>query len=381
MRIAYFNGSIRHGQDGVARVLWRMMEEAQQRGHSVMAFGSAIPETAETCFPIVGVPSFPFPFQPSYRLAFPGYLSFASRLIEFAPDIIHIHSPCTLGFAAMKFGADFDIPVVATYHTHFPTYLHYYNLTTFQPFLMRLLRRLYNSCNTTFVPSRSVIAELRQQGIGGLEYLPNGINLHQFSPSFRSDSLRQQLAPNGETLLLFVGRLVWEKNLRVLGDAWRMLQGRRNDIRMIVVGNGPARSELQELMPEATFVGTQHGKALAEYFATCDLFLFPSVTETFGLVTVEAMASGIVPIAAYATGSADIIQHGINGLLTTPNDPTDLALRTERLIHQPDRRITMAANALQRAKEFGWGRIMDQLFQRYSEIHELHLQRSERIAA
>ncbi len=368
MRIAYFNAAFRFGQDGVTRVLYNVFDAALRRGHEVIAFGSDVPPKKDRPVPMVRVPSVTFPLQKAYRMALPGYSHFAKKLHAWRPDIIHINSPCTLGFAAARYARDHGTPAVATYHTHFPTYLRYYNLTRFEARTWKLLRHLYNSLDATFVPSIPVMEELREHQIRRTEYLPNGVDLSMFSPAHKLLRWRTQIGAGHAPVVLFVSRLVWEKNLRVLADAYALLRGRKEKFSMVVVGDGHARRDLERLMPGAIFLGALGGEELSRAYASSDIFVFPSVTETFGLVTLEAMASGLVPVAARAGGAVGIIEEGKSGLFAEPDDAASLADQVTRLLANPAKRSSIAATAVKRAIDFGWEPVMKRMFRRYEEI-------------
>lgn len=381
MRIAYFNASLRSGQDGVTRVLYKIFEGAAKRNIDILAFGSLLPESNSTVVPMIRVPSVTLPLHKAYRLALPGYHAFAKHLHAFRPDIIHINSPCTLGFAAAKYARNFDVPVVATYHTHFPTYPRYYNLKGLEEFTWRISRKFYNTLDRTFVPTLPVLRELEQHGICRLEYLPNGVDLSVFHPKHRSEDWRKKFNAAHRPVVLFVSRLVWEKDLHVLAEAYAILRARRIDFEMVVVGDGHARQEFQHMMPGAHFLGYQSGLTLAESYASSDIFVFPSTTETFGLVTLEAMASGLVPVAAKVGGAEGIIEEGVSGLFAQPQSGVDLARKIEWLIDNEHDRWTIAEHALRRANEFNWEKIHDQLFTSYQDVITQHRSFKQQCAA
>ncbi|HWP81125.1 MAG TPA: glycosyltransferase family 1 protein [Bacteroidota bacterium] len=368
MKIAYFNANMRVGQDGVTRVMYKMLEAARSRGHEVLVFTSTLPDANETDIPMYKVTSVVLPFQKAYRLALPGYQRFARKLEEFQPDLLHINSPCTLGFGAVKYGRDFGIPVVATYHTHFPTYPRYYKLYGFEEIVWKLSKYLYNNVDRTLVPTIPILKELEEHGIRNLKYLPNGVDVSLFNPANRSQAWRERMTPEGKTVLLFVSRLVWEKDLKDLAAMYRILRSRRSDFEMVIVGDGYARREFEPMMPGARFLGYQFGKTLAESYASSDIFVFPSTTETFGLVTLEAMASGLVPVAAGYGGATGILRDGESGFLTAPHDPEHMASRIEWLLDHPAKREQVRRQALSRAAEFSWDRILNQLFESYSFV-------------
>ena len=381
MRIAYFNANLRMGQDGVTRVMYKMFEGAKKRNAEVLAFSSTLPESEEAVVPMIRVPSVVLPLQKAYRLALPGYHCFAKRLQAFDPDIIHINSPCTLGFAAMKYARHFGVPVVATYHTHFPSYPRYYNLKGLEELSWKISRHLYNNVDRTFVPSLPILGELQEHGIRNLEYLPNGVDLSLFHPGQRSHLWRDRFDASRRPIVLFVSRLVWEKDLRVLAEAYAILRSRQIDFEMVIVGDGHARQEFEAMMPGAHFLGYQSGQPLAECYASSDIFVFPSTTETFGLVTLEAMASGVVPVAANVGGAAGIIEEGSSGLFAQPQNAADFAAKIEWLVDHPTERSKLSEMAISRAREFHWDEILERLFLQYAQVIDLSKrQRGKRAA-
>jgi len=372
MRIAYFNANLRRGQDGVTRVMYKMFEGAMARRHEAIAFTSTMPDPSDQIIPMHKVRSVVLPLQKNYRIALPGYQMFSRSLQAFAPDIMHINSPCTLGFAAMKYARQFNIPIVATYHTHFPTYPRYYGLSALEELTWKVSRYLYNRMDRTFVPTVPILQELRDHAIDRLEYLPNGVDLSLFNPSRRSQPWRERITKDKKPVILFVSRLVWEKDLAVLAQAYKILCAKGLEFEMVIVGDGHARKEFQEMMPGAHFLGYQSGHTLAESYASSDIFVFPSTTETFGLVTVEAMASGLAPVAAKGGGAVGIIEEGTSGLFAAPLSGADLAHGVERLIINEHERVRLALGAVQRSHDFSWDSILVQLFQSYQAVIDEH---------
>jgi phosphatidylinositol alpha 1,6-mannosyltransferase len=366
-RVAYFAGTMRPGHDGVTRVLFRLADALREREVPSIFFSPIVPADGEDRpVPIVKVPSFPFPLYKDYRVALPGQKYFESALREFRPELIHINSPCSLGFAAARYGHQHGIPVVATYHTHFPSYAKYYKIKPLETIGWNYLRALYNGqCDRLLVPSEPILHELAGQGLRNLRYLPHGVDSERFHPRFRSKGWKTQLGIEGKTAVLFAGRLVWEKDLMTLAAAYNRIAAQRNDIAFVLVGDGPVRQELQGMMPGAIFLGYQGGEELSTTFASSDIFAFPSTTETFGNVTVEAMASGVVPICAREGGACGVLHDRITGLITRPRDDEHLAEAILYLVDQPGRRASMADQALTYARRLSWNNIFDELFEDY----------------
>jgi len=260
------------------------------------------------------------------------------------------------------------IPVVATYHTHFPSYARYYKIKALETFSWNYLRNLYNDCDRVYVPSEPVRKELRAHGFETTEFLPHGVDTGMFNPVYRSEEWRKLHGCEGKTVLLFAGRLVWEKDLRTLAEAYRKIMARRSDALFVLAGDGPVRAELAALMPGALFLGQLGGAELAAAYASSDVFVFPSTTETFGNVTLEAMASGIPPVCAREGGACGFVKSGGTGLLAEPRDGEDLAAKITFMLDRPEERKKMGEAALSFASEQSWERIFDRLFAGYVDI-------------
>jgi glycosyltransferase involved in cell wall biosynthesis len=371
-RVAYFAGTMRPEHDGVTRVLYRMIDDLAARGIPALFFSPIVPPYAIHGVRIEAVPSVSFPLYKDYRLALPGIRHFEEELDAFAPELLHIHSPCSLGLAAVRYGRRRGIPVVATYHTHFPSYAKYYKIPALEMWGWNYLRMVYGGCRRVYVPSRPIMEELREHDIPHLEHLPHGVDADRFHPGFRARTWKERLGIQGRTALLFAGRLVWEKDLVTLAQAWDIVSRQRNDVALVLAGDGPIRAELERMMPGAIFLGQQSGDDLSATFASSDIFVFPSTTETFGNVTLEAMASGIVPICAREGGAWGVVDDGVTGLLAAPRDPVDLASRIGYLLEHPGHRAAMADNALRYARAQSWSSIFDHLHASYAEVLREH---------
>lgn len=368
MKIAYFASTMDPAQDGVARYLYLLIDALKARDIEHLFVAAKLPESSS--FPIIKVPSIVFPLYRDYRLAMPGTRWFARALDEFKPDMIHIHAPDALGFAAASYAKSRGIPAVATYHTHFISYLSYYKLRIFSPLVWALYRKLYNKMEHTFVPSRFILEELERHGIKNLVYLPHGADTTKFNPKFKSGTWRKKVGANGKQILLFVSRLVWEKNLRVLAAAHRELKEKRDDFVLVIVGDGPARKELEKLLPGAVFFGFQSGEELSTAYASSDFFVFPSVTETFGLVSLEAMSSGIPVVGANAEGTREVVEDGVTGFLARANDASDFAEKIGRLLDDKALVKKFGAESLAFAEAHSWEKIFAKTVDLYKRTIE-----------
>jgi len=368
LRVAYFAGSMKPGHDGVTRVLYKLIEGLNHSGIESVFYSAILPPESEQPVKMRQVPSITFPLYKEYRFAVPGYKHFEKSLKEFRPDILHINSPCSLGFAAVKFGQKYKIPVVATYHTHFASYARYYKVKVLQSFSWNYFRSIYNKCQCIYVPSKPILNELHANGINNLNYLPHGVDTEIFNKNFRSDAWKKKYGIEGKAALLFAGRLVWEKDLQTLANAYDIIMRKRNDTVFVLAGDGPIRFELEKLMPEALFLGYQQGKDLSTAYASSDILVFPSTTETFGNVSLEAMASGIPPICAREGGAYGIINEGNTGLIAEPRNPDSLAEKINFLLDNPEIRTDIAEKAYHFAQTQSWDNIFKKLFESYQKV-------------
>ena len=264
------------------------------------------------------VPSVALPMRPEYRLALGLSRRLKANIEEFDPDIIHIAVPDILGYQALRLGRRLKVPVVASYHTRYDTYVKFYApLKLFQKPVENYLRFFYRNCVQVYVPSGSMADVLREQGYAeNLAAWPRGVDVERFHPAKRSQEWRARhgIAPD-HVAIVFVGRFVREKGLDLLVDTLNELKRQNVAHRSIAVGDGPERAWLEERLPDTIFPGFLHGEDLAQAYASSDIFFFPSQTETFGNVTLEAMASGLPVVAPDQGGPRDLVTPMQTGLL------------------------------------------------------------------
>jgi phosphatidylinositol alpha 1,6-mannosyltransferase len=366
MKIAYTAGMMREGFDGVTRVLYKWNETLMKKNIEHIFLAADVPPQSQQPVPMHEVSSFRFPLYKDYRVAVPTTRSFDAVLDRFKPDIIHFNSPCPLAIAALKYGRKHDIPVVATYHTHFLSYAKYYRLSALTEACWSLYHKLYDGCAQVYVPSLPIIDELRKGKLQNLVYLPHGVDTGQFNPSYRSSTWKERIGAGDAVTALYAGRLVWEKDIHLLAEISNELRRKYDRVQFVLAGEGPAHAELKRRMPGAIFLGHLTSAELAEAYASTDLFIFPSRTETFGNVTLEAMASGTVPICAAAGGAKDLIINGINGFSPEVGDVDGFVRAIEHVMYHPKRRAKLSENALFFAQEQNWDAIIDRMLSLYA---------------
>jgi glycosyltransferase involved in cell wall biosynthesis len=305
-----------------------------------------------------------------YRVAL-GLTPFVRKDLEaFQPDIIHLASPDLLGFAAQDWARRRKIPIVTTFHTHFNSYLPYYRISFLDGICWRLQRYFYHQADEVYVACESMAEVLRRNGITkNLTIVPFGVDQDNFTPQRRSQEWRSAhgVGPQ-EVLVGFVGRLVWEKSLGLWAEVIRRLEAAGIPHRSVMVGEGPAGPELQKMLPNTRFTGRLTGPDLATAFASMDLFFHPSDSETFGCVTVEALASGLACLVADATGSRDIVRHDQEGLVCPPHQPEAFYQALLQLIQNPGLRQRYQAQALQRANAYRWENVLAEMLGNFRRV-------------
>ena len=370
-RIALFTGAYNHIADGVSLTLNRLVAFLEGQGANVRVFAPTIPDPplkhAGTLTPVRSISA---PGRPDYRVSLGLSGGALNSLTEFDPHLFHIATPDLLGLAALRHAGKLGRPVVASYHTHFASYLKYYRLGIIEPLVWNYLRWFYRQCRHVYVPTGSMMEVLEKNGISGnLRLWPRGVESQLFNPGQRSMQWREARGiDEHDPVICFVSRLVTEKGLDVVTDVMRGLKKRGVAHRLVIVGDGPERDRLRSALPDAIFEGHQTGQPLATAYASSDLFLFPSDTETFGNVTLEALSSGLPAVVANATGSNTLVQDGYNGSLATPRNSGDFLEKTVKLLGDDAWRAKMSVNARRSAESYDWAKVLGRMVTYYSEI-------------
>jgi glycosyltransferase involved in cell wall biosynthesis len=371
LRVALVTGSYNYIRDGVALTLNRMVAFMESRGVEILVFTPVGPRPAFThAGEVVPVPSMAAPGRGEYRAALGLPRGPRERLLAFRPDVLHIATPDLLGHAAQRLGFRMGWPVVASYHTRFETYLRYYGLAALDPLLSGLVRRFYDGCREIYAPSESMIDVLRADRVKAPIHLwPRGVETQRFLPAARSPAWRaaRGIGPD-DVVIAFVSRLVKEKRVAEVAQVLTRLRAAGISHRALFVGDGPERAFLEREVPGALFEGFLSGDELATAYASSDIFLFPSDTETFGNVTLEAMASGLPTVCANATGSRSLVEAGVTGYLAEVGDADGLYGAVADLVADPERRRAMGAAARARSLRFSWDEAMGGLLARYEAL-------------
>ncbi len=379
MNIAIFTETFLPKIDGVVTILCQVLERLQSQGHRVLLFGPPGGPPTYAGAEIVGVGGPPLPFYPELRINIPGRAIW-ERLRAFKPDLVHVVAPFFLGPFGLSYARRLDLPILASFHTHVPRYVRHYGGAFVEPAIWAYLRSLHNQAHVNLCPSSETLKDLRSHGFARVRWWQRGIDTQRFSPGPRDSALRERLSGGhpDDLLVLYVGRLSPEKRLELIRDPLFSVPG----VRLAMVGGGPSSDMLQRHFrgTATSFPGFLRGDDLVAAYRSADLFLFPSTTETFGLVALEAMACGIPVIAAKTGGVLDIIRDGENGLLFNPDNFDEIGSLVQRLKADPALRSRLGEEGIRHAQSRSWQTTMDQLISYYQVAVRVYQQQRRRRA-
>lgn len=371
MKIALFTETFLPKVDGIVTRLSHTVDHLQRMGDRVLVFSPEGGLSEYRGARICGVPGFPLPLYPELKLALPRP-SIRQALEDFQPDLIHIVNPAVLGLGGLYYAKSLEVPLVASYHTHLPKYLEHYGLGMLEGLMWELLKMVHNQAQINLCTSTAMEEALTSHDIERVEVWQRGVDTELFRPDLASQEMRSHLSQGNPDapLLLYVGRLSAEKEI----DRIKPILEAIPNARLALVGDGPYRQDLERIFADTPthFVGYLTGESLGAAFASSDAFIFPSRTETLGLVLLEAMAAGCPVIAANAGGIPDIVTDGVNGYLFDPTDERGAIVATQRLLANREERELLRQNARQEAERWGWAAATRQLQGFYRSVLAAH---------
>ncbi|MFI9806738.1 glycosyltransferase family 4 protein [Streptomyces sp. NPDC052301] len=365
MRVVIVTESFPPDVNGVAHCALQTARHLVDRGHSPLvvapapAPGSA-PDTDAPC-PVVRVPSLPLPGYPQVRVALPSR-RLAAALLDHRADLIHLASPFVLGVRGMAAAARLGIPAVAVYQTDLAGYARTY-MGAGEAAAWRRIRSVHSAADRTLAPSSAALNDLETHGVPRVRLWPRGVDTVRFRPELRDEVLRRELAPDGELIVGYVGRLAPEKHVELLAGVCGL-----PGVRVVVVGDGPSHAHLTEALPGAVFLGRRTGDDLARIFASLDVFAHTGPFETFCQTVQEAMAAGVPVVAPAAGGPLDLVAHGRTGLLVPPRDADAVREAVRTLAADPGRRAAYGAAARVMVEGRTWAAVGDQLIAHYDDV-------------
>ena len=356
--------------NGVSLSLARFVEGLRERNHEIQlirprqSFGEQAKSTAG--FDELLTQGVPIPRYPDLKMGLPAKQALIKQWTLKRPDLVHIVTEGPLGWSALQAATKLKIPVSSDFRTNFHAYSLHYGIGWLKKPIVAYLRKFHNRTQMTMVPTEQLRAELEASGFRNLKVVARGVDTQLFHPARRSEALRREWGVKPETpVAIHVGRLAAEKNLSTLSAAFLAIRHQRPEARLVLVGDGPEKKSLRSVLPDAIFVGTRRGEDLAAHYASGDLFLFPSITETFGNVTLEAMASGLPVVAYDYAAAAEHLRHQKSGLLATyaQADHFTAFAGTLAATHSKDPHgfAEMGRNARLKAESLDWKCVVQQM--------------------
>ncbi|MCK9285848.1 MAG: glycosyltransferase family 1 protein [Rhodocyclaceae bacterium] len=355
--------------NGVAMTVGRMVDGLRMRGHRVTV---SRPRQHAGDLGNEGerpLPGLPLPGYSGLRFGLPAGRQLRRQWRAARPDLVHVVTEGPLGWSAVAAARALGIPVTSGFHTNFDRYSVHYGIGWMRPAVSAYLRTLHRRTQATLVPTQALAAELAGEGVPGVRVVGRGVDTALFDPARRCARLRRDWGAGDDTLVcVHVGRLAAEKNLGLVCRAFAAITSQHPDARMLWVGDGPQRKALQAEHPQQLFAGMRQGDDLATHYASADLFLFPSLTETYGNVVAEAMASGVPVLAYRSAAAAELIDDGINGMTVAPGDETTYLEAARRLANDRTLCRGMGENARRQILPRSWQRVVE----RFEDVaHEM----------
>ncbi len=368
MRVAIYAGMFTKDQDGATKTLYELTDSLLENNIEVGVWSFKTTPWKRKGLTLYTIPSLPLPIYPDYRISLPNP-TLKEQIIHFNPDIIHIAVPDIAGIYLMRFARNKEIPVLTSFHTDFPSYLKSYHLSFLYKPTWWFFKWFYNTSRVVLAPTETMIRRLKTHHIHGAKLWSRGIHRDRYNTSFRSQSLREKWDAQGKKVILYCGRFVWYKDLETFIQVYERFKNEGpNNVVFVMAGDGPIKDELEQRMPNAHFTGYLHGEALSRVYASSDIFFFPSTTEAFGNVVLEALSSGLPAVVSDVGGCREIVEKANAGLVVKSGDATLFYKNCRELIENPGLYKRFRSNGLKYAKERSWEKINRRVIDEYLRI-------------
>ena len=377
IRVAFFAEILIEDFDGASRTMFQLINRIDKKKFDFLFICGVGPTTVRR-YECIEIPTINLPINTNYTMALPGLAKkkLKKKLNDFDADVVHIATPSLLGAYALKYANKHDIPVISIYHTHFISYIDYY--FKYAPFLIGKVKRaiagsqksFYNNCDKVYIPSESIKEELYEMGVKRkrMKIWKRGIDTTLFSPDKSDVRLMNKLTRNDYPTIIFASRLVWEKNLETLFRIYDLVQQSDLKVNFLIAGDGIALKAAKDKMKNAVFTGKVNHETLSVLYASADLFLFTSVSETYGNVVLEAMSSGLPCVIANGGGSADFIEQGENGFKCDPFDEQDYFDKISKVMDDENLTKQFVSRGLEYSNSLSWDSLADIYFNDLAQL-------------
>lgn len=369
MKVAIFTDTYLPEVNGVAKTLGRFTDYMNENGIEYRVFAPCY-GNADQDRSVMRFPSINFLLYPNSKISFPLYSQIKEELNHFRPDIIHVATPFCIGLCGLIYAKAENIPMVSSYHTNFSQYLEYFNLKLFEQISWKYLKWFHKQSRINYCPSYNTISLLKDKGIENLELWSRGVNTEIFSPIYRDITFRRKLNIVNKIVFLYAGRISPEKDVDILLSTVKQLNEKYlSKIHFLVAGGGPYLDTLKKCnLPNMTLLGFVEGLELSKVYASSDIFIFPSSSETFGNVILEAMASGLPVVACKEGGISDNLIDGYNGIACRKRNIDDFYDACEKLINDFQLTRELGLNGLKHTADLNWNRIFEKLIASYLNV-------------
>jgi phosphatidylinositol alpha 1,6-mannosyltransferase len=365
MKVAIYAGMFKENSDGAVKTLYELVDSLLLAGIEVGIWGFSITPQERKGLTLTSILSVPLPLYPDYRITIPNP-KLKKQMKKFDPDVLHITVPDLSGMFLMRYARKHGIPVLTSFHTDFPSYLKSYHMGIFYNLAWRISKWFYNKSRITLAPTEEIIEKLKSKEIKNPKLWSRGIHLHQYSINFRSQLLRTQWGAQDKKVILYSGRFVKYKDLETFIEVYKLFkENNSRDVMFVLAGDGPIRDELVRRMPDAHFPGYLEGEELSRVYASADLLLFPSTTETFGNVVLEALASGLPAVVSDVGGCKEIVGKSGAGMIAKAYDSLDFYQKCQQLVEDNTLLKKMQKKGLEFAKKRSWKSINHRVIDEY----------------
>jgi len=370
MKIALYSGTYVKDKDGAVKSIYQLVSSFRKNGHQLNVWSPDVSNADNhNGLTVYKTPAVPLPLYPDYKV---GFFNAETRrqLDAFAPDIVHISTPDIIGRAFLLYARKNGIPVASAFHTDFPSYLSYYHLGFAEKYAWKYLTWFYNICDIVLAPNESVRCKLREKNIGNVEIWSRGIDRELFDPLRRSDTLRESWDASGKTVIVYAGRFVLYKDIEIVMKVYERFieSGYSARVKFVLIGSGPEEAEMKRRMPDAIFTGYLTGELLPQAYASGDIFFFPSTTEAFCNVALEAIASGLPAVVSDGGGCRNIIDRSGGGFVARAGDVEDFFVKCLDLHENPERYQELRSLGLAYAESQSWSVVNGVVIDHYRQL-------------